>query len=151
MESYARYFLLVACEIISWASKKTLIFKTGDNRTFVLLLKVIGLYYLQVLIHVKFIFLFYSQWCVFHISGFCCLVSFGFVAFVAPFFPLQKLWDILGNLVITHWFPSTNVNRQLLQACRNKFDRLEKLDQQMKQNFQKRKWTPQQMHKPQLP
>jgi hypothetical protein len=50
------------CEIISQAGKKTLIFKTGDNRTFALLLKFIGLYYSQVLIHVKFIFiLFYLQ------------------------------------------------------------------------------------------
>ena len=38
---------------------------------------------------------------------------------------------VLDNLVITRWFLSTNVNRQ--------FDRLEKLDQPMKQDFQKRK------------
>ena len=57
----------------------------------------------------------------------------------------------LDNLAITHWFPSTNVNRQPSQAYRNEFDRLEKLDRQMEQDFQKRKWAPQQICKPQLP
>ena len=58
---------------------------------------------------------------------------------------------MLDNLAITCWFPSTNVNRQLSQAYRNEFDRLEKLDQQTTQDFPKRKWAPQQMCKPQLP
>jgi len=48
----------------------------------------------------------------------------------------------LDKLAITRWFPSTNVNRQLSQAYRNEFDRLEKLDRQTEQ---------QQIHKPQLP
>ena len=34
---------------------------------------------------------------------------------------------------------------------KNEFDRLEKLDEQTKVGFQKRKWAPQQMRKPQLP
>jgi len=59
----------VVCEIILQAGKKTLIFKTGDNRTLVLLLKFIGLYCLQVSIHVK-IFYIFSQWFVSCISSF---------------------------------------------------------------------------------
>jgi membrane protein involved in colicin uptake len=58
---------------------------------------------------------------------------------------------VLDKLAITRWFPSINVNRQLSQAYRNEFDRLEKLDQQTEQDFQKSKWAPQQILKPQLP
>jgi hypothetical protein len=64
------------------------------------------------------------------------------------------LWDETGHAsppTPSIRFPSTNVNRRLSQAYRNEFDRLEKLDQQMKLDFQKRKWFPQQMRKPQLP
>ena len=60
-----------------------------------MLLKFIGLYCSQVLIHVKFIHFFFTMVCsVF--QTFIFLVSFGFVAFVAPFFPSWKLQDILG-------------------------------------------------------
>jgi hypothetical protein len=44
---------------------------------------------------------------------------------------------VLDNLVITCWFPSTNVNRRLSQAYRNEFDRLEKLDQQQNRIFKR--------------
>jgi hypothetical protein len=42
---------------------------------------------------------------------------------------------VLDNLAITHWFLSTNVNRRPSQAYRNEFDRLEKLNQQITQDF----------------
>ena len=189
----------------------------GDNRTFVYLLKFIGLYFSQVLIHVEFLYIF-LEWCMLHISGFYCF-SIGGAFF--PFMETSRYWVwchltrkpinnlqwwlisllvfrrqlnilvckllccnsaqrkkvghcviwsndgisplsaqalyvmiscamVLDNLAITCWFPPTNVNRWLLQAYRNEFDRLEKLDQQTKLDFQKRRWAPQQMCKPQL-
>jgi len=57
----------------------------------------------------------------------------------------------LNNLAVICWFPSTNVNRRLSQAYRNEFNRLQKLDEETRLNFCKRKWRPNKMHMPQLP
>ena len=72
-----------------------MIFKLGGNRTFVYFLKFIGLYYSQVLIHVKFICIFYN--------GACSIFRvFVVLALVAPSFLLWKLRDILGIHHSTH-------------------------------------------------
>ena len=101
MESYARYFLLVVCEIILWAGKKTLIFKNRRQQDLCFVIEIYRIVPLASLDSCKtyplFIY-FYNGVCSIS-KAFIVLVSFGFVASVAPFFSFTETLKYRGYVL----------------------------------------------------